>query len=199
MSELTDLTYLAKGCRGIVYTADYNGKKVVVKKEKEGSKAINRLQNEANFLKILNKESIGPKFYFCDETSLVSEYIEGELFPEWLKKANSKDSLKVIRDIYAQCFKMDKLKISKEEMHHPPKHILIRKGKPVMIDFERCHKSPEPTNVTQFSSYMLSRNITTSLNKKNITVDKEGLISSCKEYKANMTREKFKKVLSAIK
>jgi len=194
-----NLTYLAKGHRGIIYLTKYKGKKAVIKKEKAGSKAINRIPNEANYLKILNKIRIGPKLFCSDSDSIISEYIDGPVFPEWLKKASKRHSLQVIEDIYQQCFKMDKLKISKEEMHHPHKHIIISNNKPIMIDFERCHKTLQPMNVTQFSSYMLSRNIRDKLNKKYIFVDKERLIAGCKVYKSDMTESNLKKILTTIR
>ena len=32
---------------------------------------------------------------------------------------------KIIKNVFTQCFRMDKIKTNKEEMHHPYKHIII--------------------------------------------------------------------------
>jgi len=54
--------YLAKGKRSEVYTLKINNKMYAVKVKKEGISAKNTVENEANFLKLLNKHKIGPKF-----------------------------------------------------------------------------------------------------------------------------------------
>ena len=39
----------------------------------------------------------------------------------------------MILDVLEQCFVMDKLGINKLEMHHPVKHVLIKKNKKVLM------------------------------------------------------------------
>ena len=96
---------------------------------------------------------------------------------------------------------MDKLKINKEEMHRPYKHIVIeaKTKKPVLLDFERCHKSKEPVNVTQFSSYIISGHMIDLLKDKGIKVNKEKVIAAAKKYKKDTSKKNLDKIIKEIK
>lgn len=171
------MEYLSKGKRGIVYL----DKDAVVKVKREDSKATRALENEARWLKMLNKHNIGPRFIDFQDGKLRMEYIKGTPIAEWLKK-NEKHKNKIAKDVLAQCRKMDKLEVNKLEMNHPYKHIIIRKGKAVMIDFERCKKTRKPKNVTQFCQYLI---------RLGFEADKKELEHLLKEYKRNYDEESF--------
>ena len=59
LKEVKDITYFTKGHRDILYIGDYKKKRVVIKTERKDSEAIGRIENEVNYLKILNKKGIG--------------------------------------------------------------------------------------------------------------------------------------------
>ena len=142
----------ARGKRGLIYTFKKNEKIIAVKIKNPESKAENRIENEINFLKILNKYKIGPKLldhgsdYFC------YEFINGITLKEFLK--TKKLNNKIINEILNQCKKLDELKINKEEMHKPLKNIIIKKNKPILLDFERCHYTIRPKNLNQFKQFL---------------------------------------------
>lgn len=162
------LEYLAKGWRGVIFRSG----KYVVKVDKRGLGSIKR---EGKWLKKLNKCGIGPKLKTYGENFLIYEFVKGV---EIRKKFNKKVALNVLK----QCYKLDKLRIDKFEMHHPFKHVLIGKNI-VMIDFERCKFSEKPKNVTQFCQF-LSR----KMNKK---IPKRIL----QDYKKDYSLKNFKKIL----
>jgi predicted Ser/Thr protein kinase len=141
-----------KGKRGLIYIIKKNKKKFAIKIKNPNSLAFNRIENEINFLKLLNKYKIGPKLKEYGIDYLCYEFIEGDLLKDYLLK--SKKPKKVLDEIMKQCEKLDELKINKEEMHHPVKNIIIRKNKPVLIDFERCHFTSRPKNVNQFKEFL---------------------------------------------
>ncbi len=206
LKQVKNITYFTKGHRGLLYIGDYKKKKVVIKTEKKESQAIGRIENEVNYLKILNKKGIGPELYVYDKkfTYFVCQYIDGAFFPIWLEhstKNNKAMIKKTIKNIFTQCFRMDKQKINKEEMHHPYKHIIIEKAtkKPILIDFERCHKSQEPVNVTQFSSYLISNFMILLLKEKGIKVNKDKVIAAAKKYKKEMSKKNLDKIVSLVK
>ena len=206
LKDIKNTTYFTKGHRGILYTGNYKKKKVVIKTNRAESKAIGRMENEANFLKILNKKGIGPKFIYYDKKKdfLVYEYVDGEFFPLFvghLAKKNRNMIKKIIKQVFIQCFRMDKLKINKEEMHHPYKHIIIdrKTKKPILLDFERCHHSKEPVNVTQFSSYIISGFVIDLLKDKGIKVNKEKVIEAAKKYKKNIKKFNMDRIIKLIK
>src|SRR3989344_3633796 len=129
--------YLAKGKRAEDYTLKISNKLNAVKVKKEDIGAKNTVENEAKFLKILNKYKIGPKFRNKGKNYIMYEFVKGEFFVDWIKKSSKKNAVKIIKNILEQCRIMDKLKINKKEFHKPIKHIIVYKNKPVMIDFER--------------------------------------------------------------
>ena len=155
---IANIEKIAKGHRGVVYSGMYDGKKVAVKKKREDSEAVGRMQNEARWLKFLNRKGIGPEFIYSEDDYLVYYFVEGVPIVDFLKKADKEDIRKVLVDVLKQCYNLDKIGINKEEMHHPLKHILVKKDNvPVMIDFERAHSTQKPKNVTQFLQFVSSK------------------------------------------
>jgi release factor glutamine methyltransferase len=212
--NIKNIKYLAKGKRGFVFKGELKNKLVGIKIKNPESEAILRVENEINFLKLLNKKGIGPKLLFFGEDYLVYEFVEGVNISEFfnakennnknIKKLNNgknkKIILKIIKNILNQMFTMDKLKINKEEMSHPHKHIIIdSKYKPVLIDFERVHYTINPSNVTQFSDFLISKHVSTILKKNNIKINKNKIINAAKQYKKQPNQNNFNKIVELIK
>ncbi|MBW2984942.1 methyltransferase [Candidatus Woesearchaeota archaeon] len=194
---IKNLKYFTKGHRGILFTADYKGKKAVIKSKLPESKAVGRIENEGKWLKILNKHKIGPKLFFSEKDYFVYEYIPGLFILDHFKKSNRKIIIKIIKGIFDQMFALDKLKVDKEEMHHPFKHVIItKKNKPVLVDFERCHKTLKPKNVTQFCQCVIS--MSRLLIDKKIKINRERIIRLAKEYKKNQNKENLNKIKNEI-
>ena len=170
------MEFLAKGHRGVVYLDKYKGKKICVKIEKRD---LNRIQNEAKFLKLLNKFNIGPKFISYNDSKMKYFYVSGV-------PISSKFDKRIALNVLKQSYKMDKLGIDKFEMHHPWKHVLVGK-KIVMIDFERCKFSKSPKNVTGFCQF-ISKQFGVKVPKKLL-----------KDYKSDYSLKNFKKLVSYFK
>ena len=141
----------------------------------------------------------------ADKDFLVYEFVKGIPILDFFEKIstaksngkNKKTILKLIKNILEQLFIMDKLKINKEEMSHPQKHILIGK-KVVLIDFERAHFTIKPGNVTQFCDFLMSKKLSTLLKTNKITIDKKNIIKLSKTYKKNINKTNLKKILDEI-
>ncbi|MAG45349.1 MAG: hypothetical protein CMH63_01080 [Nanoarchaeota archaeon] len=170
--EIKDLKFLAKGKRSEVYTGFLGKKKVSVK-------VSPRAGIESKWLKLLNKHKIGPKFVKVSKNELIYEFISGKRIGECLNK-------KVVKKVLMQCRILDKLKIDKKELTNPYKHILVHKGKVVMIDFERCHKVKKSKNVTQFGEYIMRKKLVPRVSFTKLLI----------EYKKNQSEKNFKKILS---
>lgn len=183
---IKELKYLAKGKRSIVYTGVYKKQKVSIKKKHPDSKAIERLKNEAKFLKKLNKYKIGPKLLLSGKDYIIYKYVEGILFIDYLKE--NKNIFPIVKKILEQCRILDKLKINKLEFTRPIKHIFIKDNKVILIDFERCYKTEHPKNVTQFCQFLM---IEFNMNKKEF-------IKIIKKYKEKQTEKNFKEILKFI-
>jgi len=188
---------IAKGHRGLIYKAKLNRKEIVIKKQREDIAAVGRIKNEAKWLKILNKKGIGPKIISLEDNYFIYEYIKGEFLPSYIEKAPKVKIKKVLTKVFEQCFILDKIKVNKEEMHHPLKHVLID-DKVTMLDFERTHKTDKPKNVTQFCQFVSSVAVLKILKKKGFKFNKTQILKLARNYKKNMNEENFKEIIRAI-
>ncbi|HLC63444.1 MAG TPA: hypothetical protein VJJ21_03930 [Candidatus Nanoarchaeia archaeon] len=180
------MQFLAKGKRGTVYIEG----KCIIKKA-----SSYQIKNEVDWLKKLNKRKIGPKLVDCGDDWFKAEYIKGERIEEYVQRAEIKEIAKILRDCLKQCRIMDSLKMNKKEMHHPYKHVIIRKNKPRFIDFERCKITENPKNITQFCQYILKLAL---LFPGKVNVNREEMIKAMKEYKRNQNEKSFRKILKLI-
>lgn len=192
--SVRNVAYFAKGKRSLVFTGDYKGRKVTVKIKNPKSKAKGRIKNEARTLKKMNKLGIGPKLLLSNDF-VVYEFVKGDYLKDWLPKASPKTAKQVVRQLFDQCFKMDKAGIAKEEMLRPLRNAIVSKGKVVLIDFERAHKSKKARNVTQLCQF--ARNWKDTLSKKQIKVNVKALQQAAKNYKHKPTKKNYEKILEA--
>ncbi len=204
--KIINIEYFAKGKRGLIFTGVLEKSirhskkiKVAIKIKNPESEAIARIENEAKWLRKLNKFGIGPEIYYSDENLLITEFIEGKFIGDFLDKGSRKEIMSVIKKIFLQLFTLDKLKIDKEEMHHPTKHIIIdSKGKPVLIDFERARIADKPKNVTQFCQYISSNFASTILEKKGINLNKNKLIGLARNYKNSINKKNLNEIINYV-
>jgi len=196
--KIKNLELLAKGKRGYVYTALLKNRKVAIKIRNPDSTAPARIKIETQFLRTLNKHKIGPRLIFWDDNYLIMEFIEGTPILKYLSSAPKKRIIKIIREIFWELYTLDSLKLNKEEMHHPPKHIIIRNNKPVLIDFERARHSQKTHNVTQFCQYLTSPHVTELLAKKNLRFGKQKIMSLAREYSRDNSEGNLKKIINSI-
>ena len=174
--EFKDKIYFSKGKRSIVYLAEYNGKKVIIKYSK-------RAEIESYWLNFLKNLDFVPKLIYHDEEQLVYYFIDGITIGEYIEK--TKNPQPILKQILKQCYELDKLKVNKLELVNPYKHILIKNKKARMIDFERCKRTEKPKNVTQFVEYLMRKNI----------ISREDIKPLLKNYKKSQTRSNFGKIL----
>lgn len=207
-NNIKSIKYFAKGKRGLVFTGVYTSKKIGIKINNPKSSAIMRLENEAKFLKLLNKNGIGPKLLLNGNNFLAYEFIEGHNIIEFLSafKKNSIENgnnkrmiIKIIKKTMKQLYIMDKFKIEKQEMSHPQKHILInKKNNPTLIDFERCKYTLNPGNVTQFCDFLASDNMMTILKNGKIEINQKKIIEAARRYKKQRNKNNFNKIIRLI-
>ncbi|MBN2053233.1 hypothetical protein JW756_07045 [Candidatus Woesearchaeota archaeon] len=183
----------AKGKRGVIYS---EGNDCI--KEKNPRSIVDTLENEAEYLKMLNKKNIGPKFIKYENGKLYREFVDGIRISDFFEQEENKEKIiSVIKQVLEQCREMDLLGIDKKELTNPYKDILVTSdNKAVMIDFERCKESKKPKNVTQFLQYLArSKPI---LEKKGILINKEEIIRLGKRYKTKPNKENFKNIIKFV-
>lgn len=174
---------IIKGHRGIV---EIRGKTAIKRSLTEHYNA----EEEARFLKILNKKGIGPRYISNTKDSLTMEYIDGERILDYLNSATKKQAIAIIKKIIDQLYIMDKLNINKMELINPYKHIIVRDNEPIQIDFERCIYTTNPKNVTQFIQFLSSGKVG--------KVDKDELRIIARKYKTDMKYEYLKEIIQCI-
>ena len=208
--SVSNISFLAKGQRGLVFKGKWKKNSFVkthLAKDEITDVAIKivnpksniefRIENEVNCLKKLNREGIGPRLYFYGQGYFVMGFLEGLKLPEFLeseKKLISSDKLSeksksVLKEVLRQCYVLDKLGISKEEFHRPIKHVMISEDlKVTLLDFERCHNSEKPNNVSQFCTFLAKLN----------RINSEELFELAGKYKKSYSIEDFNCILGAV-
>ncbi|MBW3013659.1 hypothetical protein KY335_00280, partial [Candidatus Woesearchaeota archaeon] len=196
--KITNVRKFAHGHRGIVYQAMMGKKKIAIKVQKD-KKGPDRIRNEVYWLKELNKKNIAPKFIFTDRTYFVMEFVEGQMIWDFIA-ANDKTAIKkIIKNVFDQCSAMDQIGVNKEEMHHPIKHLLIVGDRVIMIDFERCRRTKDPKNVTQFAQFITSTSFLVALMGKGFTINQDKIRRLAKIYKSNMCTRNLDKIIKEVK
>ena len=195
---IANVKYLAKGHRGLLFTGIWKNKKVTIKAKNPKSKAFGRIENEAKWLKKLNKYHIGPKLIYAGDNYFIYYYIDGDLIMDFLKKSSKNRIRKIVKDVFNQMFALDKLKIDKEEMHHPLKHIIISRNKSCLVDFERAHYAQSPKNVTQFCQFLTSGYLGFIFKNKKINIDEQKIRELAKIYKNKQNSINFKKIVDML-
>ena len=196
IENVKDVKYFAKGKRGVVSVGSLKGVKVALKVKNPKSMAEGRVANEAIFLKLVNKSSIGPKFLAFEHDTLMYEFVEGEYLPEILPVL-TKDQLKqVLRELLQQARVLDSLKISKGEMLRPFKNVVITSDfHAVLIDFERCIEKERPNNVTQFCQFLASEMMQEHYKRLEMRVPRTKVLMLAKDYKEDYSQKVFDKLL----
>ncbi len=193
---------LARGHRGLVFTGMWRGKKISIKLQRQDIGAKGTVDNEVRQLKKLNRKGIGPKLRFSGKDYFAYDYIDGRFIRGYFDdpKTKKKDVLKVLRDVFEQMYTLDKMGLNKEEMHHPVKHIIVtRKGKPVLVDFERCKPKKKVHNVTQFVQFVISSRLIHLLEKHKIRIDMLEMLHRAQAYSKKKNRENFDRILELLK
>lgn len=172
----------AKGKRSLIYKEG----KIIIKEERKGIQAVNRTQNETHWLQVLNKYHIGPKFLKQEENKFYMEYIEGPNVETFLESASQEKKRNIFKQLLEQAFILDKLKVNKLEMHHVTKNGIVKKNKLILLDFERCKKTPTPKNVTQVCQFLAGKGVNKEILKK------------AKHYKETYGEKEFKEIVKCL-
>ena len=191
----------SKGRRGIIFTGKLGRKKVAIKAKRPDSRAKGRIENEIRWLKALNKRGIGPELLFHGRDYFVYRFIEGEFIMDFIKGCRSRKTiLKVLKDALAQCRTMDWMKVTKEEMLRPWKHLIVTAGnRAEFIDFERCRASEKPKNVTQFCQFLTGGSVQELLKGKGISVNRKLILERAAAYKKDQNAVSYGKIEALIR
>ena len=185
-----NVAYFTRGKRGLIFTGMYRGKRIAIKIKRPESAAEKRIANEARWLKRLNAHGIGPGLLFAGSGFVAYRFVDGGFLLPWIGRSGKNAVRRVLRALLGQCFVLDRLNVSKEEMHHPTKHIIITKrNEPVLLDFERTHRAKKPQNVTQFVQYLCR--LQPLLARKGFAFTPQALREAARRYKRQPDRDRL--------
>ena len=135
-----------------------SGKKFALKVEKKKSSRINLVQKEVSNLSLANSKKIGPKLIAFEKIAgiILMEFIEGVTFNEWLFEKNpSKKQMKKFTDnLLVQVQTLDKIGLDHGQLAGRGTNILVRKGMPIIIDFEKASQMRNCHNENQIKSFL---------------------------------------------
>ena len=126
------------------------------------------------------------------------EFIDGPEILDWIPQAAKPAIVRALLDVVEQCRKLDELSVNKLEMTHPHKHILMRKGKPVFIDFDRSRPAQRPKNVTQVCQWLTGGEMAAALAGKGILIPREAMLAHAKAYKRTYSRPAYERIREVI-
>lgn len=188
--KIKELQIIGKGWRGVVYKGILDNK-ILAFKVVSRPEVIKAIQREGEILEIVNKENIGGKLTLKGKDFIAYQFIEGKHLIDIINENNYKD---LIFQIFIQGWKLDNLKINKDEMQRPLKNAIVDKeGKVYLIDFERAKFSKNPSNITQLLQFVLSLK-----DKYFPFIDKEKIINLGKNYKNDYSKNSLKKIINEI-
>lgn len=130
------------------------GKRFVAKKERLDSTRFRMVERESKNLKKANSVLVGPKLVAFDlaRRIILMEFVQGKTFSDWLFAEPSKKQLKLfIKDLQRQAASLDRIGLDHGQLAGRGKNILVRKNKPVIIDFEKasCQRKCHNLSVLQ--------------------------------------------------
>jgi predicted Ser/Thr protein kinase len=192
---LRDFRFLARGHKGVVYVAEGAAGRVAIKVCRDGG-----ARQEERWLRRCNDLGIGASLLSAEDECVVMEYVEGPSIGEALDGAVPPGVLfKALRDLLAQCAKLDKQGIDKREMNRCQKHVIVsRDGKSTLLDFERCQESSKASNVTGLAQYLTQAWAVGKLRGAGASADVDGVRAACKSHKKAPSDETLAAVERAL-
>lgn len=190
---------LGKGCVGIVVKAFTKRGNAALKIRRTDADR-KEMKHEAEMLKTANAVNVGPRFLNLSKNFLLMEYIEGTLFPQWLKKTKQKQIIRnVLRLALEQCWRLDKKGLDHGQLSHALKHVIIKNDTPYIIDFETASTTRKTKNVTALSQhFFIANNIAKQITEKTGKINQEKLKQTLGSYKREKTRKNFETMLKTI-
>ncbi len=149
---------IAKGWSSYVYLVKgRRGKKFALKVLREKSNRRNMVLRETANLRKANSVGVGPKLIKSDSDAdcVLMEFVGGVSFSDWLFSNPSKKELqKFLKSLFVQARKLDKIGLDHGQLAGKGKNILVRNGKPVIIDFEKASSQRKAHNEKVLEAFL---------------------------------------------
>jgi putative serine/threonine protein kinase len=196
--QVLNFRVLGKGCVGIVTIAYEDGEKVALKIRRTDADRTS-MRQEAKMLRKANLVSVGPRLVNFSKDFLVTQFVEGELLPKWLKQKPGKARIKqALGDVIEQCWRLDMAGLDHGELSHAPKHVIITaEDNAFIVDFESASVNRRPSNVTSMCQFLFISKFSHNVAKRLGYRNKKTMIDALRRYKKDATRKNFENVLES--
>jgi putative serine/threonine protein kinase len=198
--KISGVPILGKGCVGIVTVAQAGSERMALKIRRLDADR-STMRHEADMLAKANAVGIGPRLCKSSKNFLLTEFVDGELLPEWLRRRRGKKATrKVLHELLIQCRRLDRIGLDHGELSHAPKHVIVDGyDMSYIVDFETASMNRRPSNLTSMCQYLfisgfVADRIARLLGKTN----KDKVIAALRRYKKTRNEECFEQVLAAV-
>ncbi len=133
------------------------GQKFVLKAEKSKSQRFQMAEREVENLRKANSLGIGPTLIGFDlkKRAILMEFVDGKTFAQWLfSQPTKKELLSFAKELIEQAKALDAIGLDHGQLAGKGKNILVRKGKPVIIDFEKASSSRKCHNLSVIKAFL---------------------------------------------
>ena len=197
--QLHDIFILGKGSVGLVTLVKNRRKFFVLKIRRTDANRIN-MYDEVVYQSLANSIGIGPFLINYSENFILMEFVKGLNILDWYGRKNTDRFVKCTISILEQSFMLDCLRLDHGQLNRVDRHIIISKeGNPTILDFETSSTRRRTSNVTSISQGIFLQGPIFTRLKGMINNDRSHSIKCIKDYKIDMSREKFEKILSLLK
>jgi putative serine/threonine protein kinase len=198
--QISGVPILGKGCVGVV-TLAYAGSERMALKIRRVDADRTTMRHEADMLVKANSVNVGPKLCKSSRNFLLTEFVDGRLLPEWLRKRRGKKmTRKLLYGLIFQCRRLDQISLDHGELSHAPKHVIVnRNNMPVIVDFETASLNRRPSNLTSMCQYLfVSGSVAERIARLLGNTNKEKVVDALRGYKKMRDDERFGQVLAAV-
>ena len=154
---------------------------------------------EARLLRVANAVWVGPRLISWGRFTLLMEFIEGFYLSEWIRglaSGEAKSLRAVIRSLVLQSRRLDGAGLDHGELVRLRRHVMLRGGEPVIIDFESASTGRRVANVTTvLQSLFLNSNASRTIGAVIGLPDREILLGSLRRYSKEMSASSFEELL----
>ena len=193
---------LGVGYCGVVTLARLGSRNVALKIRRTNAPKPD-FNDEAAFLATANQVCIGPKLLGASRNFLVMDYVTGDRFLDWVKKATSSRALNsiqsILRHILQDSFRLDSLGLDHGNLRCISDHVIVSGERAVLIDFSSASRLRRPANITSVvPGLFLGTQITNYLAKVFQLPPQTELIEVLRHYKQRQTQKSFNALLDFL-
>ena len=133
------------------------GQKFVLKAEKTKSTRFQMAEREVENLRKANGIGIGPRLVDFDlkKRAILMEFVDGKTFAQWLfSQPAKKELLSFVKELLRQAKALDSIGLDHGQLAGAGKNILVREGRPVIIDFEKASCRRKCHNLSVIKAFL---------------------------------------------